>query len=142
MSVGNPSDKPSSLICYAEATEFETYPARRQDTKNRQNSIDDLPLEDKAWFILAQNVNNMLALKDYQEALERGIAKEQARMLLPLSTRTRLYMTGNIRCWITYCQLRCKPGTQLEHREIADACKAILLAECPELEAAFEPAAV
>lgn len=126
---------------YAEAVDFEIYEARRQDTKNRQNSIDDLDEETKGWFETLQDSVNKEALRLYRVALNAGIAKEQARFLLPLSTQTRLYMTGNIRSWITYCQLRCKNGTQLEHKEIALACRAILLAECPELEAAFEPAA-
>lgn len=127
---------------YAEALDFEIYEARRQDTKNRQNSIDDLDEDTKAWFEAIQDGVNRESLRLYRAALNAGIAKEQARFLLPLSTQTRLYMTGNIRSWITYCQTRCKPGTQLEHLEIAEACRSILLAECPELEAAFEPAAV
>lgn len=127
---------------YAEATEFEIYPARRQDVKNRQNSIDDMSDGVKRWFERLQESVQTDCLNAYQACLEKGIAKEQARMLLPLATQTRIYMTGNIRSWLTYCQLRCAPATQLEHREIALACKAILLNECPELEAAFEPVAV
>lgn len=127
---------------YAEATEFELYAARRQDTKNRQNSLDDMSENLKSWFVRLQEKIQTDCLEAYQDCLDKGIAKEQARMLLPLATQTRIYMTGNIRSWLTYCQLRCKPGTQLEHREIAEACRSILLAECPELEAAFEPVAV
>lgn len=127
---------------YSEATEFELYAARRQDTKNRQNSLDDMSENLKSWFVRLQEKIQADCLEAYQDCLEKGIAKEQARMLLPLATQTRIYMTGNIRSWLTYCQLRCSPATQLEHREIAIACRDLLLAECPELEAAFEPVAV
>lgn len=123
---------------YAEATEFEYYEARRQDVKNRQSSISDMSEEDVYWFRNVQASTNNLSLGLYKKAIERGIAKEQARFLLPLSTRTKIYMTGNIRSWITYCQLRGGNGTQLEHREIAIACREILLDECPELEEAFD----
>lgn len=69
----------------------------------------------------------------YQLAIKSGIAKEQARFLLPLSTQTTIYMTGNIRSWITYCDVRTKPGVQLEHKEIAQAALETLLVEVPEL---------
>lgn len=118
---------------YAEATEFETYTARRQDTKNRQNSIDDMDGETRRWFETAQFTIQSHAMELYQEALGRGIAKEQARFLLPLSTRTTIYMTGNIRSWIHYCDQRVKPGVQLEHREIAVEVLGILLQQVPEL---------
>jgi thymidylate synthase (FAD) len=133
---------------YAEVTSrgpgenFEYYPARRQDDKNRQNSIDDLSEADKAWFHEMQVLNNEAATQLYHAALGRGIAKEQARFLLPSSAATTLYMTGNIRSWLTYCQLRCAPATQLEHREIDLACKDFLGAACPDLEASFPRVAV
>jgi thymidylate synthase (FAD) len=114
---------------YAEATEFEIYPARRQDDKNRQNSVDDLSVEDKAWFITAQETVNESAMSYYKEALSRGIAKEQARFLLPLSTKTKLYMTGSVRSWIHYLDLRCANGTQLEHKQIADGIKEIFISQ-------------
>lgn len=123
---------------YAEATEFEVYEARRQDTKNRQNSIADLEQETLDWFKDAQNENNEESLRIYQHAIELGIAKEQARFLLPLSTRTTIYMTGNIRSWITYCDVRTKPGVQLEHKEIALAALDILLQEVPEVAEYFK----
>lgn len=106
---------------YSEVTDYVVYPARRQDTKNRQNSIDDLDDNTKAWFELAQHEVASLAMLRYQEALEKGIAKEQARFLLTLGTQTKLYMTNNIRNWIFYLDLRRGNGTQLEHKEIADA---------------------
>lgn len=104
---------------YAEAQSIEVYQARSQDTKNRQNSIDNMSDENKQWFLEAQKNHNSQALNLYQQALDRGIAKEQARFLLPLSTTTKLYMNGSIRSWIHYLQLRCGNGTQKEHQEIA-----------------------
>ena len=119
---------------YAEVTEFETYNARRQDTKNRQNSIDDMSEDTKREFYDMQVNIQDTGINYYEHALSIGIAKEQARFLLPLSTSTTLYMTGNIRSWIHYCKTRCDPSTQLEHREIADECKKILLEQYPVLE--------
>ena len=104
---------------YAPARSFQVYTARRQDTKNRQNSIDDISDQDQKWFIQAQHAIQKFSDSFYNEALERGIAKESARFLLPMSTTTRLYMAGTIRSWIHYLELRCAPETQLEHREIA-----------------------
>ncbi len=118
---------------YAEAMDNEFYPARSQDIKNRQNSVDNMSEEDKTWFKDAQeaNWNNSMAL--YKEALKLGIAKEQARFLLPLSTQTTLYMTGNIRSWIHYIDLRTTAGTQKEHKDIAEAAKDIFSEELPSI---------
>ena len=116
---------------YAQATEIVEYPARRQDAKNRQNSIDDLMQADKDWFRDAQKEIATASMSKYDEALARGIAKEQARFLLPLSTATTLYMSGTARSWIHYIQLRADPATQLEHREIAEGCKAIFTQQFP-----------
>lgn len=116
---------------YAEATEFETYPARRQDQKNRQNSIDDLPKHVNDWFIKAQEMQQKFAIKDYEYALKLGIAKEQARFLLPLSTATKLYMNGTLRSWIHYIDLRTEEGTQKEHRDIAEGIKQIFCEQFP-----------
>lgn len=121
---------------YAEVQTCEIYPARRQDQKNRQNSVDDMSLEDQIWFQEAQNTVNTLAFEKYQQALDKGIAKEQARFLLPLSTTTKLYMKGNIRSWITYLDLRTGNGTQQEHREIAEAVKVIFTEQLPIVAAA------
>lgn len=116
---------------YAAVTEFEAPKARRQDTKNRQNSIDDVAAYDQAWFQATQQFIHDTALAAYQKALEIGIAKESARFLLPLSTRTKLYMKGSLRSWIHYLQVRCDPSTQLEHREIANAIKEIIIEQFP-----------
>ncbi|MDS3860247.1 FAD-dependent thymidylate synthase [Thermosynechococcaceae cyanobacterium BACA0444] len=122
---------------YAPAQGFETYPARRQDVKNRQNSIDDLAESDQAWFRDSQqqvwDMNSGL----YQEALERGIAKECARALLPLNTVTRIYMKGSVRSWIHYFQVRCTPDCQQEHREIACGIREIFQAQFPTVATAL-----
>ena len=97
--------------------------ARLQDTKNRQNSIetdnDQLQQQwkDKQWYI------TNVVRDTYEWAVENGIAKEQARAVLPEGlTISRMYMSGSVRSWIHYCQLRCSNGTQKEHREIAIQC--------------------
>ena len=116
---------------YAPVGSFETYEARRQDSKNRQNSIDDMSPCDKRWFTIAQERVQLLGASLYHDALDLGIAKEQARFLLPLSSKTKIYMTGNIRSWIHYCDLRCRFDTQKEHRDIALAIREILKKELP-----------
>lgn len=117
---------------YSEAQQFEMYGARRQDVKNRQNSIDDLSEDTQQWFDEAQQKVITLANELYAEALKKGVAKECARFLLPLSTQSKLYVSGNIRSWIHYLQVRCNEDTQLEHREIALAIRDTILKEvCP-----------
>lgn len=123
---------------YAEITDFEVYEARRQDTKNRQNSIDDLDEDTKDWFSMAQQLVREDARAVYEEALRRGIAKEQARFLLPLTTQTTLYMTGNVRNWIHYVELRSENGTQKEHADIAVAIKEIFKKQFPAISEALE----
>jgi thymidylate synthase (FAD) len=111
---------------YSQVTEFVSYLPRRQDSKNKQNSINDLPPEDVEWFEKSMIKNQTATQGLYQEALSRGIAKECARFLLPLNTQTTLYMCGSLRSWIHYCEVRADNSTQLEHREIAlDARKVI-----------------
>lgn len=104
---------------YSEVPGVVFYPARRQDPGNRQNSIDDLSEDTKTWFDTSQKQVWDLCNTTYHQALEKGIAKEQARFLLPLGTKTKIYMKGNLRDWIFYLKLRSGNGTQLEHREIA-----------------------
>lgn len=123
---------------YAQVSEMISYPARRQDSKNRQNSIDDMSDEDKRWFIDAQVKVWELAKSLYDEAVNKGIAKEQARFLLPLNTATTIYMTGNIRSWIHYVQLRSSNGTQKEHMDIANECKNILKSKFPDVAEALD----
>lgn len=101
--------------------------ARRQDTKNRQNSIDDMSDEDKCYWWNAQDEVWNLAYAHYKDALKNGVSKENARALLPEGmTPSRLYMSGSVRSWLTYLDVRCGNGTQLEHSEIANQCKDIL----------------
>lgn len=123
---------------YAEATNFELYKARKQDLKNRQNSIDDLSSSDLDWFtkslIDVQTSSEVL----YKQAIGRGIAKECARFLLPLSTQTKLYMHGTIRDWVHYLNLRTGNGTQYEHQEIAFVIKEIFIKEFPVISKTLE----
>jgi thymidylate synthase (FAD) len=115
---------------YADVAELpiaELREARMQDTKNRQNST---PTDDAAiasWWTVAQIEVDSLAKDYYQKALAKGIAKEQARALLPEGiTPSRMYMQGTLRSWIHYVQLRSANGTQKEHMEIAHACADII----------------
>lgn len=113
------------------------YEARRQDTKNRQNSVDDLPIEDKSWFVEAQMEVWDLAYTRYEEALKKGIAKECARFLLPLNTKTTLFMKGPLRTWIHYLDLRGGNGTQKEHMDIAIKAKKIMNKKFPIISEAM-----
>lgn len=122
---------------YSIATNHIIYDARRQDNKNRQNSIDDMSEEDKEWFRQAQENTIAFSKIYYEEALKKGIAKEQARFLLPLNTQTTMYMCGSIRSWIHYLDLRCLNGTQLEHKEIADTIKKIFNEQFPDISVAM-----
>lgn len=123
---------------YAEVNTFEINKARRQDTKNRQNSIDDMSEEDQQWFLNAQLSLQKASLELYNTALEKGIAKEQARFLLPMSTQTKMYAHGTLRNWIHYLQVRCDESTQLEHREVANEIKKIFVKEFPVVAKALE----
>ena len=104
---------------------------RRQDHKNRQNSIDDISEETK------KELNNSVRMtlldidRCYQNLLDNGVAKECARMILPMNSPTKLYMNGNIRSWIHYLKVRCDPSTQKEHRDIALEIKDIFEKELP-----------
>jgi thymidylate synthase (FAD) len=115
----------------SDGIDFDFGNPRRQDTKNRQNSIDDLSDEDKHWFHTQADYIKMITENSYSMAIERGIAKECARKLLPVASTTRLYMNGTIRSWLHYCDLRCGNGTQKEHQEIAFAIREILCSELP-----------
>ena len=107
------------------------YAARRQDIKNRQNSIDDLPDEVKREWEERQLDNWRRAFEHYQWALDHEIAKESARMVLPMQTATRMYMVGTLRDWIFYILIRSDPSTQKEHRDIALAVKDVFVREFP-----------
>jgi len=114
--------------------DFEVREVRLQDTKNRQNSIEnDDPVLEDTWQNIQLGIIEQIKLA-YKWAIDNGIAKEQARAVLPEGlTESRLYMSGNLRSWIHYCQLRMGHGTQLEHIKIAEKCWKILEEEFPEV---------
>jgi len=116
---------------YAEATNFVRHKARRQDNKNRQNSIDDMEESTQVWFDEIQKRIEEETMGYYKQAISAGIAKELARMILPLSTETTLYMSGSLRSWLHYVNLRSGNGTQKEHQDIAIEVKNILSLEFP-----------
>ena len=111
---------------------------RRQDDKNRQNSIDDLDPKiveklNRQMITLFSSANNL-----YKQMLDAGVAKECARFVLPLATPTKLYMTGSIRSWLHYIELRSAHGTQKEHMDIANSCKKIFVEQFPSISEAME----
>jgi len=111
---------------------------RRQDDKNRQNSIDDIdPLMQQDFEIKMQR-HFVDSMHLYKEMLEAGIAKECARFVLPLATPTRIYMTGSVRSWIHYIDLRSAHGTQQEHKEIAEGCRKVFVEQFPIVSEALE----
>jgi thymidylate synthase (FAD) len=113
--------------------------ARSQDLSNRQNSNDDLNEETKEWFKKAQEENWNYAHDLYRQAISKGIAKECARVLLPEGqTMSRMYMTGSVRSWIHYLELRTGNGTQKEHIEIAKQIKEIFKQQFPTISNALE----
>lgn len=122
---------------YAEVTEIEVPQLRRQDLNNRQNSIDDFPEE------LSEELQDMITLHNdksnslYKKLLAYGVAKECARNVLPLSTKTRMYMSGTIRSWLHYIDLRASHGTQVEHSQIAKQIGEILDTELPTVSRAM-----
>lgn len=122
---------------YALATDlgFERREARLQDVKNRQNSIENNDVElDTIWAGQQAEVLKVVQ-RAYDWAINAGLAKEQARAVLPEGlTHSRMYMSGSLRSWIHYCQLRTEIGTQKEHREIAQECLDIIKHEFPVLE--------
>lgn len=125
---------------YAVVPDTPELPAfRRQDNKNRQNSHDDL----NEFFVQELQLKTLVLFQQasslYNYMLEAGVAKECARNILPLASPSVLYMHGNIRSWIHYCDLRCDPSTQLEHRDIADNIKQIMYDQFPTIsQAAFQ----
>lgn len=119
---------------YAVADGYELSDARLQDDKNRQNSI---PVQDRElkrfWQEQQQDVLRA-ARKAYENALGAGIAKEVARKVLPEGlTTSRMYMNGTLRSWMHYVDVRCDPSTQLEHREVAQKCREVLVGLAPSL---------
>ena len=124
----------SSLL----ASEIPLPELRRQDEKNRQNSTDDLDpklveIMDKQMITLFDS-----AMALYEQMLKAGVAKEWARFVLPLACKTKMYMTGSIRSWIHYIELRSANGTQKEHMDIANSCKKIFSEQFPVIAEALD----
>ena len=120
------------------ADQIPMFDLRRQDTKNRQNSIDDIDPFVKQEFEIKIRRHFDEAMTLYQSMLDMGIAKECARFVLPLATPTRMYMSGSVRSWIHYITLRSANGTQKEHMDIAEACKKIFVEQFPTCAEALE----
>ena len=120
---------------YADPTkdlDFVVREARLQDTKNRQNSVKTEDVELQAWWDAKQKFIIETVKSTYAEAIEKGIAKEQARAILPEgNTVSRLYMNGTLRSWIHFIELRSANGTQLEHQEVARECAGVIAAIFP-----------
>jgi len=127
---------------YADSTELQLElpipELRRQDTKNRQNSTDDLPADVSISFNVKIEEHFKQAIEIYQDMLNAGVAKECARFVLPQATQTRLYMSGSVRSWIHYIDLRSAQGTQSEHKQIAEQCKCIMASEFPTIASALD----
>ena len=111
---------------------------RRQDTKNRQKSIDDIDAHTRQNFEIEMRKHFDASIDLYKKMLHAGIAKECARFVLPLATPTRIYMTGSCRSWIHYIDLRSAHGTQQEHKEIAEACREVFVEQFPIVSEALE----
>ena len=111
---------------------------RRQDTKNRQNSIDDIDPVVKQEFEIKMRKHFDEAMVLYQSMLDMGIAKECSRFVLPLATPTRIYMSGSCRSWIHYINLRTANGTQKEHMDLAEGCKKVFIEQFPTCAEALE----
>jgi len=123
---------------YADPTqdlEFEIREARLQDTKNRQNSIEVEDPQLARWWFDEQRRLLWMIKQSYAEAIKKGIAKEQARAILPEgNTVSRMYVNGTLRSWVHYCELRSGNGTQKEHMEIARACAKVIAEIFPLIE--------
>jgi len=126
---------------YADSTELQlelpTPDLRRQDTKNRQNSTDDLDYNVKVNLQERIQKHFERSLSLYNEMLEKGVAKECARFVLPQATQTRLYMSGSLRSWMHYIDLRSAHGTQKEHMEVAEAIRCIFTCQFPTISSAL-----
>tara|TARA_B000000557_G_scaffold259014_1_gene254242 strand:+ start:3728 stop:4081 length:354 start_codon:yes stop_codon:yes gene_type:complete len=111
---------------------------RSQDLKNRQNSVDDVDPKVVETFNIEMRKQFDASIDLYKKMLHAGIAKECARFVLPLATPTRLYMTGSVRSWVHYIDLRSAHGTQKEHMEIAEMVRSIFVEQFPIVSEALE----
>ena len=125
---------------YADSTKLGKIPMpeyRRQDKKNRQNSIDDVDPFERQKLEMQTETLFSSAVALYEQMLELGVAKECARMVLPLATPTKIYMTGSCRSWVHYINLRSAHGTQKEHMEIAEDCRKVFIEQYPAVSEAL-----
>jgi thymidylate synthase (FAD) len=119
------------------AEDIPVFELRRQDTKNRQNSIDDISDELRVKWNTKIREHFAKAKSIYDDMIKDGVAKECARFVLPLATPTRLYVSGTVRSWIHYIDLRSANGTQKEHMDIANECKQIFTEQFPTISEAL-----
>ena len=111
---------------------------RRQDDKNRQNSIDDIDPKERQHYEIEMQRHFDEGMNLYKKMLDAGIAKECARFVLPLATPTRLYMTGSVRSWIHYIELRSAHGTQKEHMDLVENVRKVFIAQFPTVSQALD----
>jgi thymidylate synthase (FAD) len=125
---------------YSLANEFEDIELRLQGDKNRQVGEKLLPINTDAYDNISHLIAESMSISQhcYDTMIENGVAKEVARMILPLATQTTMYMKGSLRSWIHYIELRTEQNTQKEHREIAEKCKKIFFKEFPVISEALE----
>lgn len=125
---------------YSVATEFEDIELRMQGDKNRQVGENLMPVTNPAYENISNLIAESISLSHhcYETMIENGVAKEVARMILPLTTETTMYMKGSLRSWIHYLDLRTEQNTQKEHRIIADRCKKIFIKEFPAISEALQ----
>lgn len=125
---------------YSIANEYEDIELRLQGDKNRQVGEKLLPTGTDAYDNISELLVESLSLSQhcYETMIENGVAKEVARMILPLTTQTTMYMKGSLRSWIHYIELRTEQNTQKEHRLIAEKCKKIFVKEFPTISEALE----
>ena len=125
---------------YSIANEFEDIELRLQGDKNRQVGENLMPTNTDAYDKVSELLVESLSLSQhcYNTMIENGVAKEVARMILPLTTQTTMYMKGSLRSWIHYIELRTEQNTQKEHRAIAEKCKKLFVKEFPTISEAIE----
>jgi len=124
---------------YAETTEIDMPLLRTQDTKDRQNSIDDLDMKDKYFYTKMVKEYFDRGLDLYKQMLSKGIARECARAVLPMNSVSTIMISGNMRSWLHYCDLRMGNGTQWEHKQIASKAQLIFREHCPSICEAMWP---
>lgn len=125
---------------YSNATEYEDIELRLQGNKNRQVGENLITISHPAYEQINHLIAEAVSISQhcYDTMIDNGIAKEVARMILPLTTQTTMYMKGSLRSWIHYIQLRTEQNTQKEHRQIAEKCKKIFIKEFPTISEALE----